>query len=247
MITGNASIWKPAQTTPLSAIATTKIIASVLEEHKLPGALSSLLCGGGEAGAALVSDKRVDLLSFTGSEERGRLVSMEVAGRFGKSLLELGGNNVRSSSPRSQLDLTRTFAGRHRPPRREPPPRPAHDPLLGSRNSRPALHLDSPPLPPFLHRTRLPRLPRRRVPLHVDAPWGSYGRRDARRTSAYECWGGQVCAGGQGCQGAGRRDCGGWECAEDGRCARRRKLGRADDRVLWEQGSAGDEEGDVCA
>lgn len=94
MITGNATIWKPAPTTPLAAIATTKIIASVLEANKLPGALSALLCGGGEAGQTLVESKEVDLLSFTGSEARGRLVGMAVAGRFGKSLLELGGNNV---------------------------------------------------------------------------------------------------------------------------------------------------------
>lgn len=60
----------------------------------MPGAISSLLCGGGNIGAGLVRDRRVDLLSFTGSEERGRSVGMEVAGRFGQSLLELGGNNV---------------------------------------------------------------------------------------------------------------------------------------------------------
>lgn len=94
MITGNASIWKPAPTTPLCAIATTKIISSVLEANNLPGAISSLVCGGGNVGAALVSDRRVDLLSFTGSEERGRQVGMTVASRFGKSLLELGGNNA---------------------------------------------------------------------------------------------------------------------------------------------------------
>lgn len=94
MITGNATIWKPAPTTPLTAIATTKIIQEVLAANKLDGALSSLLCGGGDVGEALVNDKRVDLLSFTGSEARGREVSMKVAGRFGQSLLELGGNNV---------------------------------------------------------------------------------------------------------------------------------------------------------
>lgn len=92
---GNATIWKPAPSTSLSAIATTKIITSVLERHNLPGALSSLVCGATEAGQTLVSDKGVDLLSFTGSEATGRKVGMEVAGRFGKSILELGGNNVR--------------------------------------------------------------------------------------------------------------------------------------------------------
>lgn len=94
LVNGNATIWKPAPTTSLCAIATTKIIASVLESHKLPGALSALICGGAEPGQALVDDKRVDLLSFTGSEARGKIVGQQVQARFGKSLLELGGNNV---------------------------------------------------------------------------------------------------------------------------------------------------------
>lgn len=94
MITGNASIWKPAPTTPLCAIATTIIIQKVLKENKIPGAIASLLCGGGQVGASLVEDKRVNLLSFTGSEERGKQVGMKVASRFGKTILELGGNNA---------------------------------------------------------------------------------------------------------------------------------------------------------
>lgn len=93
-VTGNATVWKPAPTTPLTAIATTKIVQSVLEANKLDAGLAALVCGGGETGEALVNDKRVDLLSFTGSEARGREVGMKVAGRFGQSLLELGGNNV---------------------------------------------------------------------------------------------------------------------------------------------------------
>lgn len=95
LICGDATIWKPAQTTPLCAIATNKIITRVLEENGHSGAISALLCGGGEVGAALVDSPEVDLLSFTGSEARGRLISMQVAGNFKQSLLELGGNNVR--------------------------------------------------------------------------------------------------------------------------------------------------------
>ncbi|KAM0788585.1 hypothetical protein ACM66B_001707 [Microbotryomycetes sp. NB124-2] len=91
---GNSTVWKPAPTTSLSAIATTKIIASVLEQHKLPGSLAALVCGQGDVGATLVNDKRVDLLSFTGSEERGRQVGAAVAQRFGQTILELGGNNA---------------------------------------------------------------------------------------------------------------------------------------------------------
>ncbi|KAI9600223.1 hypothetical protein KEM48_000830 [Puccinia striiformis f. sp. tritici PST-130] len=86
-ITGNATIWKPSPTTPLTAIAMNKIITRVLESHGVPGALSSLVCG-----------DRVDLLSFTGSEHVGKLVGETVQARFGKVLLELGGNNVSDST-----------------------------------------------------------------------------------------------------------------------------------------------------
>ncbi|ORY72407.1 succinate-semialdehyde dehydrogenase [Leucosporidium creatinivorum] len=105
LVNGNATIWKPAPTTSLCAIATTKIIASVLESHKLPGALSALVCGGGEVGQALVDDKRVDLLSFTGSEARGKIVGQQVQARFGKSLLELGGNNAAIVLPDANMAL----------------------------------------------------------------------------------------------------------------------------------------------
>lgn len=100
LVCGNATVWKPSESTSLCAIATTRIIAEVLESHKLPGALCGLVCGGGEVGQMLVDDKRVDLLSFTGSEARGKKVGQEVQARFGKSLLELGGNNV--SAPPAQ-------------------------------------------------------------------------------------------------------------------------------------------------
>jgi aldehyde dehydrogenase family 7 protein A1 len=93
-ITGNASIWKPSETTPLCGLATTKIITSVLEAEGYPGALCGLMVGGGKVGAALVESKEVDLVSFTGSEARGRTVGAECAMRFKQSLLELGGNNV---------------------------------------------------------------------------------------------------------------------------------------------------------
>ncbi|GAA6034396.1 hypothetical protein JCM8097_002704 [Rhodosporidiobolus ruineniae] len=104
-ITGNASVWKPAPTTPLTAIATTRIIQDVLEKNGLDAALSALTCGGAEPGQALVNNKHVDLLSFTGSEARGREVSMQVAGRFGKSLLELGGNNASIVLPDANMAL----------------------------------------------------------------------------------------------------------------------------------------------
>ncbi|MBW0470514.1 hypothetical protein O181_010229 [Austropuccinia psidii MF-1] len=104
-ITGNSSIWKPSPTTPLIAIAMTKIISRVLESYNLPGAISSLVCGGASVGDRLVNDKQVDLLSFTGSEAVGKRVGEAVQGRFGKVLLELGGNNALVVMPSASLDL----------------------------------------------------------------------------------------------------------------------------------------------
>uniref|UniRef100_A0A8C4PD69 aldehyde dehydrogenase (NAD(+)) n=1 Tax=Dromaius novaehollandiae TaxID=8790 RepID=A0A8C4PD69_DRONO len=79
MICGNACIW---------------IIAKVLEDNKVPGAICSLACGGAEIGTAMARDERMDLLSFTGSTKVGKQVALMVQERFGRSLLELGGNNA---------------------------------------------------------------------------------------------------------------------------------------------------------
>ncbi|KAI9601098.1 hypothetical protein H4Q26_000897 [Puccinia striiformis f. sp. tritici PST-130] len=104
-ITGNATIWKPSPTTPLTAIAMNKIITRVLESHGVPGALSSLVCGGSSVGGKLATEKGVDLLSFTGSEHVGKLVGETVQARFGKVLLELGGNNALVVMPSASIDL----------------------------------------------------------------------------------------------------------------------------------------------
>ncbi|GAA5828372.1 hypothetical protein JCM11251_006218 [Rhodosporidiobolus azoricus] len=104
-ITGNATIWKPSPSSSLISIASTKVIQEVLAANKLDAGLAALVCGGAEPGSALVDDKRVDLLSFTGSEARGREVGMQVAGRFGKSLLELGGNNAAIVMPDANMPL----------------------------------------------------------------------------------------------------------------------------------------------
>ncbi|KAK6034974.1 aldehyde dehydrogenase family protein [Cooperia oncophora] len=94
LVTGNSVIWKPAPSTPLTAIAVTKLVEGVLRANNLPGGLCSLVCGEGDVGQALVKDKRVNLVSFTGSTEVGRIVGQQVQQRFGKLLLELGGNNA---------------------------------------------------------------------------------------------------------------------------------------------------------
>uniref|UniRef100_A0A4X1UGD3 aldehyde dehydrogenase (NAD(+)) n=1 Tax=Sus scrofa TaxID=9823 RepID=A0A4X1UGD3_PIG len=70
------------------------IIAKVLEDNKLPGAICSLTCGGADIGTAMAKDEQVNLLSFTGSTQVGKQVALMVQERFGRSLLELGGNNA---------------------------------------------------------------------------------------------------------------------------------------------------------
>lgn len=104
-VCGNATIWKPSPTTPLTAIATTKLLIKVLQKHNLPLALASLICGDVETGQALTQDDRVQLTSFTGSEAIGKIVAKDVAGRLGKILLELGGNNAAIVLDDADLDL----------------------------------------------------------------------------------------------------------------------------------------------
>ncbi|KAJ3118621.1 Alpha-aminoadipic semialdehyde dehydrogenase [Nowakowskiella sp. JEL0407] len=106
MITGNATIWKPANSTPLTAIATTKIIESVLSLNDLPGALACLACGDAAIGNVLVESPNISLLSFTGSTNVGRNIGVKVQSRFGKNLLELGGNNAIIVCEDADLDLT---------------------------------------------------------------------------------------------------------------------------------------------
>lgn len=94
LVTGNATVWKPHQSTPLISIAQTKVLGEVLEANGLPGALCSLACGGSQIGQRLVDSHDVNLISFTGSTNTGRKVGVSVQKRFGKLILELGGNNA---------------------------------------------------------------------------------------------------------------------------------------------------------
>ncbi|KAI0317811.1 NAD-aldehyde dehydrogenase [Amylostereum chailletii] len=102
---GNATLWKPSPTTPLCSIAVTKIVAGVLEKNGLPGAIAGLVTGGKDVGEAVVESKSVDMVSFTGSEEVGRKVGKVVQSRFGKVLLELGGNNASIIMPDADMSL----------------------------------------------------------------------------------------------------------------------------------------------
>ncbi|CAE6492884.1 unnamed protein product [Rhizoctonia solani] len=102
---GNATLWKPSPTTPLCAVATTKIIARVLEQNGVHGAAAGLVCGGKDVGEAVVGSSSVDMVSFTGSEAVGKIVGKAVQDRFGKVLLELGGNNASVIMPDADLAL----------------------------------------------------------------------------------------------------------------------------------------------
>lgn len=82
-------IWKGAPSTPLCSVATTQIVASVLEKNNLPGSICSMICGGADVGSAMANDPQLPLISFTGSTAVGKQVALAVQARFGRNLLEV--------------------------------------------------------------------------------------------------------------------------------------------------------------
>ena len=105
-VCGDAVVWKPSEKTPLTAAAVQGLFGRALERFgDAPEGLSQLVQGGREAGEALVDDPRVALVSATGSTRMGREVAPRVAARFGRTLLELGGNNAMVVAPSADLDL----------------------------------------------------------------------------------------------------------------------------------------------
>jgi len=105
MMCGNTVLWKGAPSTPLVSVAITRIVSRVLETNGLPGAVCSLCQGGTEVGKLMAADERLGLLSFTGSTAVGRQVALEVQARFGKFLLELGGNNALIVNADADVDM----------------------------------------------------------------------------------------------------------------------------------------------
>ncbi|MDK9559896.1 aldehyde dehydrogenase family protein [Gallibacterium anatis] len=107
LICGNPVIWKPSEKTPLTAIACQALFEKALAKFgtDAPTHLSQLLIGERDVGDALVSHPDVPLISATGSTRMGREVGPKVAARFGKSILELGGNNAMILTPSADLDL----------------------------------------------------------------------------------------------------------------------------------------------
>ncbi|MCY1498579.1 Aldehyde dehydrogenase, thermostable [compost metagenome] len=105
-VCGNVCVWKPSEKTPLTAIACQHIIAKVLQENNMPEGISNLLIGDRSVGEQLSADSRIPLVSATGSTRMGKAVAATVAGRLGRSLLELGGNNAIIISKDADLEMS---------------------------------------------------------------------------------------------------------------------------------------------
>ncbi len=106
LVCGNSIVWKPSEKTPLTALATQRLLERAIEKFgDAPEGLSSVIIGGRETGEQLVDDARIALVSATGSTRMGREVGPRVAKRFGRVLLELGGNNAGIIAPSADLDL----------------------------------------------------------------------------------------------------------------------------------------------
>src|SRR3954471_6527292 len=105
LVCGDPVIWKPSEQAPLTAAASAALLGRALAEQGAPADVSQVLAGGAEVGSTLVDHPGVALLSATGSTRMGRSVSPRVAERFGRALLELGGNNAAVVTPSADLDL----------------------------------------------------------------------------------------------------------------------------------------------
>jgi aldehyde dehydrogenase (NAD+) len=111
LVAGNAIIWKPSEKAPLTALATQALFERAVERYNkdggaAPDGLSQVLMGDRKIGEVLVDHPDVALVSATGSTRMGREVGPRVAARFGRSILELGGNNAAIVAPSADLDLT---------------------------------------------------------------------------------------------------------------------------------------------
>ncbi len=105
LVCGDSTLWKPSEKTPLTALATQALFERAAAGMDVPAGLSQLVLGAGDVGAALTRSPAIPLVSATGSTRMGRAVGPVVAARFGRSLLELGGNNAAIIAPSADLDL----------------------------------------------------------------------------------------------------------------------------------------------
>jgi len=104
-VCGDVCVWKASEKAPLCSIACQNIIAEILKENNLPEGISCIINGDYKVGEMMTTDERIPLVSATGSTRMGRIVGATVAQRFGKSLLELGGNNAITITPTADLKV----------------------------------------------------------------------------------------------------------------------------------------------
>jgi aldehyde dehydrogenase (NAD+) len=104
-VCGDVCIWKPSEKTPLCGVACQHIVAKVFLENDLPEGISCLVNGDAKIGQRLSADKRIPLISATGSTRMGKAVAQTVAARLGRSLLELGGNNAIIVSEHADVNI----------------------------------------------------------------------------------------------------------------------------------------------
>ena len=105
-ICGDVCVWKPSEKAPLCGVACQNIAAKVFKDNGLSEGISCLINGDYKVGQLMTSDPRVPLISATGSTRMGKIVAKTVAGRLGRSLLELGGNNAIIVTPDADLKMT---------------------------------------------------------------------------------------------------------------------------------------------
>jgi len=104
-ICGDVNVWKPSSKTPLTAIAVQNIIAPIVDKYDLKGVFNLVIGKGSEVGEILINDKRVPLISMTGSTAMGKRIGEAVGRRLGRTILELGGNNAIIVTEDADLDM----------------------------------------------------------------------------------------------------------------------------------------------
>jgi aldehyde dehydrogenase (NAD+) len=105
-VCGNVTVWKPSEKAPLCGNAVQQIVAKVFAANQVPEGVNSLLQGGREVGEWMSNDVRIPLVSATGSTRMGKELNKAVAGRLGKTILELGGNNAIIITENADLDMS---------------------------------------------------------------------------------------------------------------------------------------------
>lgn len=105
-VCGDVTIWKGSEKTPLAAVACQNMFSKILKDNNMPAGVSCLITGDAKVAQFMTLDERVPMISATGSTRMGKAVAKDVAGRLGKSLLELGGNNAIIVTPDANIKNT---------------------------------------------------------------------------------------------------------------------------------------------